>query len=151
MSLTNSLGIKIGQHFSLTQKDFEGDFPHNKSETALIGLAIDAHIKRFLADKNIIVPTYRYETFDFQHNCKYFDIKSFSSNSVTVSGREWQFASNQAKSGCDVYYLIFKQLSGLKFKYMGMTSFTKLNKDNKIVKSKFNNGGFFFSPSVQLV
>lgn len=151
MSLTNSLGIKIGQHFSLTHKDFEGDFPHNKSETALIGLAIDAHIKRFLADKNIIVPTYVYETFDFQHDGKYFDIKSFSSNSITVSRQEWLFASNQVQSGADVYYLIFKQLSGLKFKYMRMTSFKKLNNSNKIIESKFENGGYFFSPTVQLV
>jgi hypothetical protein len=147
---SNSLGLKKGQRFTLTQQDFSGDLPRHKSKAAVMGLAIDAFMKRHLADK-ITVPASKYETFDFQHWGEYYDIKSYASSSITISGREWQFALAQAAKGVDVFYLVFQQLNDLEFEYKGMTSCSRLREKNKIRQSQFDTGGYFFSPLVALL
>lgn len=146
----NPFGFTKGQCFKLTQQDFCGDLPRHKSKAAVIGLAIDAFMKRHLSDK-ITVPASKYETFDFQHQEEYYDIKSYSSSSVTISGREWQFALAQAAKGVDVFYLVFQQLNDLEFEYKGMTSCGQLREKNKIRQSQFESGGFYFSPLVALL
>jgi hypothetical protein len=147
--MTNPFGFSKGQRFQLTKQDFTNKLPPHKSRGAVVGLAIDTSIKRYLGDK-ISVPSSRYEVFDFEYNGEYYDIKSFAKSSITVSNREWQFALNKAAEGTEVYYLIFKQLNDSEFEYEGMTSCSRLRKKNKIRESQYDCGGVYFSPLVTL-
>jgi hypothetical protein len=144
-----SLGLKKGDIFQLTEEDFPLDFPKNKSAEALIGMAIDGHIKKLLAPKEIEVPDCKYEVYDFKFEDEYFDIKSFSSKSVTVSQREWDFAVRRMHTGGDVFYLVFEQLSDFEFEYVGYTSAMYLDSRNSIRHSQFDNGGVYFYSSMK--
>ena len=149
MNVVESLGLKKGDVFQLSEEDFPLDFPKNKSQEAILGMAIDVHIKKLLASKEIEVPDSKYEVYDFKLGENYFDIKSFTGGSVTISQREWNFAVQRMNQfNADVFYLVFKQLEDLEFEYKGYTSAKYLDSRNSIRHSQFDGGGVYFYSSV---
>jgi hypothetical protein len=146
----SSLGLTAGQKFKLTAEDY-ADVNRSKNQTAQFGMAIDAHIKNYLQPKGIVVPDDKYATLDFDFQGTAYDIKSYAGTTITISAREKGFADSEIRSGRDVIYAIFEQLTHPEFKFKGYVSYKALIEHNKIRNSKFGDSFYFSLGSARLL
>lgn len=143
IDIVRTLGLSIGTQHELTGKDWTFKFPYGKSKAALVGLAIDQHIKSLLAPKGITVPADQYAPYDFLHDGIHFDIKSFSRSSVSISENEYKFAEELRAQGKMLIYIVFEQLDDQYFVFRGFVKYDQLADRNKIFESQYK--GYYFT------
>lgn len=140
MSLT-----PLYQVFALTEEDFSKTQTSNKNSAQSIGLAVDNHVKNVAVEKcGAKVPPNKYAPLDFRIDDVCYDIKSYSSKSVTVSEGEYAFAMSEVKQGRDLKYLVYEQLPGNKVKYDFTVSFKELLKHRALLESFKKPGSYYF-------
>ena len=137
-----------GQIFTLTEEDKKVGSSTKKSKQAKFGLAIDNHIKELIKPMAALIPENKFAPYDFDLDGCICDIKSYSAGSVTVSVNEYAFAYERMRNGNDTYYIVFEQGDSDTFKYSGICSFKELVAHNKFRQSRFENGGYYFSPAL---
>lgn len=131
----------------LTEEDKKSVSSKKRQEYVRFGLAIDNHIKNKAKRIGAVVPADMYAPYDFVLDDTVFDVKSYSSKSITVSSNEFAYAYKRAMKDLDTHYIVFKQLSNDQFVYKGTVSFIKLLKNRCFHNSQFESGGVYFDPS----
>jgi hypothetical protein len=139
----NDLGLEPGQKFMLRPEDFSG-VSYKFARPRQIGLAIDNHIKNYLKPRGIIIPPCKFAAYDFSFKGSIYDIKSYSSRSVTMSVSEKRLADIELSNGRDVTYVIFEQLQDMDFQFRCYVSYKDLSMHAKIKTSKFGETFYFF-------
>ena len=148
--MSNIIDFKKGQQFTLTESDWKPEFMKRPKWTARVGLAIDNHIKKIVAqDDTFVIPEDKFERYDFKDAQMSYDIKSFAGKTVTVSAREYAYAQEEKRLDRDVCYLVFEQINKSDFKYHGSVLFSELEKARKLSNSHYDHSYYFFASSVK--
>ena len=145
----NPLNISRGETFTLTPDDWLFSRPKGKSQTALIGLAIDQHVKGLAIEHGAEIPADRFAPYDFRLNGITHDIKSYAASSISLSERELEFAESLIANGKKVVYVLFEQLgtsADSDFAFRGYIDLGSLIHDGKIRESQYS--GYYFTLNV---
>ena len=138
-----------GQQFTLTESDMKPEFLKRPTVTARVGLAIDHHIKQMVSAFGVEIPDDKYSPYDFKKGEMSYDIKSFAKSTVTVSAREFAYASVEAAKGRDVCYLVFEQQNRKDFTFTGVAYFSELIAKRKICNSNYDDSFYFYTSNVK--
>lgn len=136
--------LEIDTTFTLTEADWAFEAPRKKSQAALMGLAIDLHIKRLAEANGCEANPERFGPWDWKlPDGTLIDTKSTTKGSISISDEELMFTDAHIDNGGRLWHAVFEQDNDTEFTFRGFVDVARLLADNRVYNSQY--GGYYYT------